>query len=71
MNQTIENQINKLPKKERSVIDYIFNNPYFVRSNEFGSTISNFKETISFNNHAFKNYFYFVFGFISIITGIR
>jgi hypothetical protein len=71
MNSVIENQINKLPKKERSVTDYIFSNPYFLRSQEFGSTISNFKETISFNNNASKNYIYFVFGFVSIIMGLR
>lgn len=71
MNQIIENKINELTKKERYVIDYIFSNSYFVRSNEFGSTISNFKETISFDNHASKNYIYFVFGFISILMGLR
>lgn len=71
MNQKIENQINKLPKKESSVADYIFSNPYFVRSTEMGSTISNFKETISFNNHSSKNYIYFVIGFISFIMGLR
>ena len=71
MNQIIENQINKLPKKKRSVIDYIFSNPYFVRSNEYVSTISNFKETISFDNHSSKNSIYFVFGFISILMGLH
>ncbi len=71
MNQIIENQINKLPKKELSVIDYVFSNSYFVRSNEFGSIISNFKETISFDNHSSKNYIYFVIGFISVLMGLR
>lgn len=42
-----------------------------MRSNEFDSTISNFKETISFDNHSSKNYIYFVFGFISILMGLR
>lgn len=70
-NSELEKLIEKQPKKKISVINFVFNNPYFVRSTEYGSTIENYKEEIVFNNAGSEDYIYFVFGFIIFIFGFR
>lgn len=70
-NSELEKLIEKQPKKQLSVIDFVFNNPYFVRSTEYGSTIENYREEIVFNNKDSNNFIYFVFGFITLIFGFR
>lgn len=70
-NPELEKLIEKQPKKKLSVINYIFANPYFVRSKEYGSIIENYKEVIIFNNTGSDKYIYFVFGFMLLIFGFR
>lgn len=70
-NPELEKLIEKQPKKKISVIDLVFNNPYFVRSTKYGSTIENYSEEIVFNNTGSDNYIYFVFGFMIFIFGFR
>ncbi|CAM4386192.1 hypothetical protein [Flavobacterium terrigena] len=70
-NSEIEKLIEKQPKKKISVIDFVFNNPYFVRSTEYSSTIENYSEEIVFNNTGSDNNIYFVFGFMIFIFGCR
>ena len=40
-NIELEKLIEKQPKKKISVIDFVFSNPYFVRSTEYSSIIEN------------------------------
>ena len=70
-NAELEKLIEKQPKKKLSVVDSIFDNPYFVRSKEYGSTIENYSEEIVFNNTGSDKYIYFVFGFMIFIFGFR
>ena len=70
-NAELEKLIEKQPKKKFSVVDSIFDNPYFVRSKEYGSTIENYSEEIVFNNTGSDKYIYFVFGFMIFIFGFR
>ena len=70
LNEKIEKEIQKLNQKESSFIDYIFNNPNFKRSSQFGSTISDFKETIVFENAGLKNYLLFIIVFVTLIFGL-
>ena len=70
-NAELEKLIEKQPKKKLSVVDSIFDNPYFVRSKEYGSTIENYSEEIVFNNTSSDKYIYFVFGFMIFIFGFR
>lgn len=70
-NSELEKLIEKQPKKKFSVIDFVFSNPYFVRSTEYGSTIENYSEEIVFNNTGYDNYIYFVFVFVIFIFGFR
>lgn len=70
-NSEIEKLIEKQPKKKLSVIDFVFSNPYFVRSTEYGSTIENYSEVIVFNNKDANKIIYVVFGFVIFIFGFR
>ncbi|RXR20860.1 hypothetical protein EQG63_02680 [Flavobacterium amnicola] len=70
-NFEIEKLIEKQPKKKNSVINFIFDNPYFVRSSEYGSTIKKYSEEIIFSNTGSDNYFYFVIGFFTLLFGLR
>ena len=70
LNENIEIEIQKLNQKESSFIDYIFSNPYFKRSTQFSSILSNFKETIVFENTGLKKYLLFIVGFVVLILGL-
>lgn len=70
-NFEMEKLIEKQPKKKKSVINFIFDNPYFVRSTEYGSTIKKYSEEIIFSNTGSDNYFYFVIGFFTLLFGLR
>jgi hypothetical protein len=70
-NAELEKLIEKQPKKKFSVVDSIFDNSYFVRSKEYGSTIKNYSKEIVFNNTGSDKYIYFVIGFMIFIFGFR
>lgn len=70
-NPEIEKLIEKQPKKKLSVTDLFFDNPYFVRSKEYGSIIKNYSKEIVFNNTGSDKYIYFIFGFMIFIFGFR
>lgn len=70
LNEKIEREIQKLHQNKSSLIDYIFSNSYFKRSTQFSSILSNFKETIVFENTGLKKYFLFIVGFVVLILGL-
>ncbi|CCG53831.1 Hypothetical transmembrane protein [Flavobacterium indicum GPTSA100-9 = DSM 17447] len=70
LNEKIEKEIHKLSSKTNSFIDTIFSNPYFKRSTQFGSIISDFKETVVFENTGLKNYLLFIVGFVVLLLGL-
>ena len=70
-NSELEKLIEKQPKKKISVIDFVFSNPYFVRSTEYSSIIENYSEEIVFTNKDSNIFFYVIFVFITVIFGFR
>lgn len=67
-NQEIEKLIENQPK-QKNVIDFLFNSPYFVRSTEYVSTIEEYSEVIVFNNKESNKFIYVIIGFITFIFG--
>ncbi|MBC5834250.1 hypothetical protein G6N05_08315 [Flavobacterium sp. F372] len=70
-NLELENLIENQPKKKNTVIDFVFDTPYFVRSTKYGSIIKKYSKEIVFKNTGSDNYIYFVFGFVIFIFGFR
>lgn len=70
-NPELENLINKQSKPANKVIDFIFSNPYFVRSSEYDSIIKRYQEEIVFTNKESNNFIYFVLTFITLIIGFK
>ena len=70
-NLELENLIENQPKKKNTVIDFVFDTPYFVRSTKYGSIIKKYSKEIVFRNTGSDNYIYFVFGFVIFIFGFR
>lgn len=69
-NEKIEIEIQKLNCKENRIVDYIFSNSYFKRSNQYSSTVSEYKETIVFENTGLKFILLFIVGFVTLILGL-
>ena len=70
-NLELENLIENQPKKKNTVIDFVFDTPYFVRSTKYGSIIKKYSKEIVFRNTGSDNYIYFVFGFVIFIFSFR
>lgn len=69
-NPEIEKLIENQPK-QKNVIDFLFDSPYFVRSTEYVSTIEEYSEVIVFNNKESNKFIYVIIGFITFIIGCR
>ena len=69
-NPEIEKLIENQPK-QKNVIDFLFDSPYFVRSKEYGSFVEKYKEEIIFNNKESNKFIYLVIGFVLFIIGFR
>lgn len=70
-NSELENLIEKQNKKENKIIDFIFDNPYFVRSTEYDAYIKKYQEVIVFNNKNSNKFIFFVLTFITLILGFK